>query len=227
MIRGNSFFQRRRPFLTLDQETIQPIALMNDRFKLRTTVFLACLVLFCLPACLPLEEEAPGETWLQEDAGGELPCTGSVNFGGSATEVSVAEYPGFDLAFALNWDAYEYPPHCSCGNMTLSFDLMFTLAHFDLIVSTSGPGDPQSPIFNSDPGEPGDFKTETSSFTLPPEGGNIVLVKFNPAAPFMGVTVEHLVTSVGGICILDNIPDPNAGSGSASNGSSEPNTGGG
>ena len=192
------------------------------------------LTLLLFPSCTTEHpsadlQQAP-QVWSDKDAGPHAPrgdCEGEISFFPTLTAVSVSDYPGYDLALHVSGGGYsELPSGCECSSSVICLDLLLNIPDV-LLVGVAETGSPskmvdvvyENPIGFSpeylhpvghnelpeilDPVNPQPF-----SLCIEELSGDLLLFDFVGTLP-NGTEASAIVNTAGGICIVDNIDNPN------------------
>lgn len=152
------------------------------------------------------------------------PCTGYLSIPAVYTILEAADYPGYDLAVAVSFSSPPEPPQgCMCSKTTFCITLSFPQE----MVTRAGRSqlsDPEHRVSSiAKNGVGGYIRHEDPRVNYPgtSTGGSIVrhslcssngpyVILFNfPHGLPSGYDISNVVQSASGICIIDNIPDPN------------------
>ena len=211
---------------------------MKNSILWRPAAFLAmgcCLLaLLLFPSCTAEHpsadlQEAP-QVWSDKDPVQHVPkgdCEGEIPFFPTLTVMSVDGYPGYDLALHVSGSALsELPPGCQCSSTVICLDLLLDIPDV-LLVGVAEVGNPskdvdvvyENPIgfspdylkplgHNDMPENLTPVNPQPFSLCVEELSGNLLLFDFVGTLP-NGTDLSAIVNTAGGICIVDNIDNPN------------------
>ncbi len=206
----------------------------NVRFPRWRGIQLALLGLgFLLGGCTPetpLESTSSADPLLDKYEGlsalDSKTCTGEFPFLPEITVLDASDYEGFDLALKIMGDPMGLPGNCNCQQKIISLE--FTMEIPEVIeagfLATWAPYQPYEPIYETPGGFGDQFKVpkgynqqfqivnpvDPGPFELTYDAamGNILLLDLVQPLP-SGLDANAVIQQAGGICIIDNIDNPN------------------
>ena len=190
------------------------------------------LLVLSLVACEPLhslEEARPMDPALAKDNPLEPIkgfCEGSIPFLPTVVLHNPADFPGYDLVLEVGGAAEGVPPNCTCASTEIYLEMLLDVTQVQGLGlgSSNNPYGPVDVVFQN----PGGFGSKYEA----PNGLNAQLGPLDPVNPDLfqvafllsqgdlvlfdldaplpdNVSLSQVLDTAGGICIIDNIDNPN------------------
>lgn len=158
-----------------------------------------------------------------DDEGGD--CSGEIAYYPTLTQVSPADFPGYDLAFLVSGGPADLPETCECAQTIICMELVLNYPDI-LEVGIASSFDKYNSLeivyenpygfkekfrepkgLNKRPEIYQPVNPQPFSLCVENENWNLILFDFLGGIP-TGMNPAAVVNTAGGICIVDNIDNP-------------------
>lgn len=185
-------------------------------------------LLFLFPSCSRIDPVAeldpvgPALELIGPEEGSKGDCFGEIQFTPSIVVLPDAQFPTHDLAVIITGEAEGVPKGCMCSRSVICVDLVINaqdVLGVGITASLEGGKDIVS-VYENPYGYFGDFKIpkghnsnydlanpEPFNLCVDVEDGDILVFDFIGGLP-NGIDPASIISTAGGICIVDNIDNP-------------------